>query len=161
VPAVQRPQRLQRELAREAGANVSAAALLAALLAILPHTTRTQCIERRAAVIAAQAEHSATRHGVPIAILLAVGFRESALGCDPRSGGSWGSPISRTRRSVAGTSDHAASALALGHNRCRSWPSAVSHFRCGMCRCPRLVGYQPEDAIRLAGRIAFADGRAR
>jgi hypothetical protein len=128
-------------------------ALLVALLALFSSTPRTRCIERRAPEIAAEASASAARYDVPPALLLAIGMHESALGCDPRAGGSWGAPISRTRRAVAGTSDHAASALALGHSRCRTWLGAVSHFRCGRCRCPPLVGYEPRDAMRLARRI--------
>ncbi len=132
----------------------STATLLVTLLALYSHpTVSTRCIARRADVITAQADASAVAYGVPVALLISVGMHESALGCHPRSGGSWGAPISRTRRSVAGTSDHTASALALGFRRCRTTLGALSSFRCGLCRCGRLVGYTPADAMRLAARL--------
>jgi hypothetical protein len=87
------------------------------------------------------------------ALLISVGTLESMLSCDPRSGGSWGAPISRTRRGVAGNSDHTASALALGYRRCHSTIGALSSFRCGLCSCHRLVGYTPETALALAQRL--------
>jgi len=132
---------------------MSAAALLAALLTLYPETDRTRCIASRAVEITAHADDSAARYGVPAEILLATGMLESALGCDPRSGGSWGAPISRTRRLVAGNSDHTASALALGYERCASWLDALSHFRTGRCSGSPPIGYTPDAAMRLAERL--------
>ncbi len=132
--------------------------ILAILLALLPHTARTRCAERRADEIAVQAEASSVRYDVPAALLLSICMHESSCGCDPRSGGSWGSPISRTRRAVAGGAEQTASAIALGRRRCGSWLAATNHFRTGRCHGPPPVGYTAEQALRLANRIALRAG---
>ncbi len=133
--------------------------LLFALLATLPHTARTHCVQRRSEEIAAQAAASAERYDVPVALLLSIAWLESAMACDPRSGGSWGAPIARTRRGVAGNSDHTASALALGHRRCpASWTEATNFFRTGRCHGAPPVGYTAETAMRIANRIALQAG---
>ena len=133
---------------------MSAAAWLVALLAAYPHLSHRACVEARAPQIAADADAAAARHGVPVAMLLAVAVLESHLGCAPRSGGCWGAPVSRTRRQTAGRADHAASALALGLRRCHSDEGAVSHFRWGVCHRAAHAGYGPDDVLRLAARVA-------
>ena len=133
---------------------MSAAAWIVALLEVYPHLAHRACIEARAPQIAADADAASARHGVPVALLLAVAVLESHLGCAPRSGGCWGAPVSRTRRQTAGRADHAASALALGYRRCGSWPGAVSHFRWGTCERRAHVGYGPDDVWRVVARVA-------
>jgi hypothetical protein len=134
---------------------VTAAAWLTALLLAFPSLAHRTCVRRRAGEIAAAAEAAARRHEVPVGLLLSVAVLESHLGCNPRSGGCWGAPISRTRRAVAGTADHAASALALGLRRCGSDEGAIAHFRWGHCRVPRGAhGYGPAQVLRLAERVA-------
>ncbi len=134
----------------------STATLLVTLLALFHPTARTRCIERRAPEIVAEASASAERHGVPPAIMLSIGLHESAFGCDPASGGSWGAPLSRRHRGFGvrtGNGERSASALALGFRMCGTWPGAVAMFRCGRCRCGALVGYSPANAMRLAQQI--------
>jgi len=134
---------------------MSAAAWIVALLSAYPHLQHRACIEARAPQIAADADSAAARHGVPVAMLLAVAVLESHLGCAPRSGGCWGAPVSRTRRQTAGRADHAASALALGLRRCHSDEGAIAHFRWGRCRVPAGAhGYGPAQVLRLAERVA-------
>lgn len=87
---------------------------LALLLAVLPaRRPYAACLTARTERVIADAD----------ALLLAVGYAESHLGCARGSGGCWGAPVSRTARHTAGRASHAASALALGH------------FRCGRCVC--------------------------
>lgn len=132
---------------------MSAALLLSVLLALLPvPAARRACITSRRARI--ERDAAAARSGVPVAVLLAVGWMEAALGCDPRSGGCWGAPISPSRRGVAGNAHHAAAALAWGYRRCTTTLGAVSHFRCGLCSCRRLVGYTAQQAVTLSERIS-------
>ena len=114
--------------------------------------------------IAAQADEAARVTGVPVATLLVMGYMESALGCDPRSGGCWGAPISPARRLTAGTSMHAARALAWGYRRCETTEGAVAHFRYGRCTTPRRhgAGYTPAQAVDLIVRVvARAAGGVR
>ena len=103
---------------------MTAAHALALLLAVLP-TRRpyAACLAARTPRVIADADAASRAHGVPVALLLAVGYAESHLGCARGSGGCWGAPVSRTARHTAGRASHAASALALGH------------FRCGRCVC--------------------------
>lgn len=129
--------------------------LLTTLLATFPRVPQPQrgrIDERRESIVAAAAAASAA-HGVPPEILLVVGFLETHLGTDSGEGGNWGAPISRSRRHTAGTPDHAASALAAGYRVCGTWFGAVSRFRCGLCRCPKLHGYAAAAVMRRAEQI--------
>lgn len=130
------------------------AALLAALIALYPRSPSRPCIEARAAQIVADATAAAQRHGVPPALLLAVGFVETHLGCDRGSGGCWGAPIDPQHRGTAGTVDHAARALASSHAACGSWGAAVCRFRCGLCRCPAQHERYHRVALGLAARLS-------
>lgn len=115
---------------------MTAAEALALLLALLPaRRPYAACLAARTARVTADADAASREHGVPVRLLLAVGYAESHLGCAPRSGGCWGAPVSRTALHTAGRASHAASALALGHRRCGTWTGAVAHFRCGRCVC--------------------------
>lgn len=119
---------------------MTAAQALALLLALLPaRRPYAACLAARAERVVADADAASREHGVPVALLLAVGYAESHLGCAPRSGGCWGAPVSRTARHTAGRASHAASALALGHRRCGTWEGALAHFRGG--RCTGHAGY--------------------
>ena len=125
-----------------------------------PHLQHRACIQARADAIVQQAEGSASRYGVPVGLLLVVGFLESHWGCAAHSGGCWGAPAHASTPHVAGTSDNAASALALGWDRCGErggWTAAVRHFRCGRCDdCPGQRGYTAETAVRLTARAYVA-----
>ena len=115
---------------------MTAAQALALLLAALPvRRPYAACLTARAPRVIADADAASRAHGVPVALLLSVGYAESHLGCAPRSGGCWGAPVSRGARHTPGRASHAASALALGHRVCGTWAGAVSHFRCGLCVC--------------------------
>ncbi len=140
---------------------MNAAIALAALLSLLPDTARTRCVRARAATIIHDASAASAATGVPVEVLLVVGYLESALGCDPRSGGCWGAPISPRRRDVAGRASHAAAALAAGYRVCTTDLGAVSRFRYGLCRTPRRHnrGYTPEDAMRWVSRTREAHRR--
>lgn len=124
---------------------MTAAQALAALLAVLP-TRRpyAACLDARRAQVVADADAAARAHGVPVALLLAVGYAESHLGCARGSGGCWGARAS-----------HAASALALGHRRCGTWTGALAHFRGG--RCTGHAGY----VARVGGLWQRAERGAR
>lgn len=111
--------------------------LFAALMAMFPHSPAVGCLRTNEAQIVVDAQAASSAYGVPAGLLYIVAFRETHVGCDAASGGNWGAPISSTRRHTAGNANSAASALALGYRACRSsWRGAVSHFRCGLCRCP-------------------------
>lgn len=115
---------------------MTAAQALAALLAVLPaRRPYAACLTARTERVIADADAASREHGVPVALLLSVGYAESHLGCARGSGGCWGAPVSRAARHTAGRASHAASALALGHRRCGTWSGALAHFRCGRCVC--------------------------
>ena len=135
-----------------------AAHLLTALLAVLPPIPMRGRVEARREMIVAVAAAGQETYGVPPALVLAVGFLESRWGTDARSGGSWGTPIDMQHRNVAGPPAGAARALASSFRVCGSWFGAVSRFRCGRCRCPRLVGYEPGYALGLAERTMARAG---
>lgn len=119
---------------------MTAAHALAALLAVLPlRRPYAACLAARTERVIADADAASRAHGVPVALLLAVGYAESHLGCARGSGGCWGAPASRTARHAPGRASHAASALALGHRRCGTWMGALAHFRGG--RCVGHAGY--------------------
>jgi hypothetical protein len=132
--------------------------ILMSLLASFPRSPAARCLEQRHDAIVRDATAASAAHGVPVEILLATGFLETHLGCDRGEGGGWGAPISRTRRHAAGNAGNSASALALGYRRCGSSFGAVSHYRCGMCRCNRLVGYRPEAVIRRISALRLQPG---
>lgn len=128
---------------------------LAALLSVLPvRRPHAACITARTSRIVEDADAASREHGVPVALLLAVGYAESHLGCARGSGGCWGAPLSRTARHTAGRASHAASALALGHRRCGDWRGALAHFRGG--RCTGHAGY----VARVHGLWQRVEGRA-
>lgn len=134
--------------------SIALAWITALLLAVRVPLADRACIEARRDRIASNAEAAAAQYGVLVTVLLSVAYRESHLGCDPRSGGSWGAPISRTRRHVAGGANAEASALALGYRRCFTHEGAISHFRWGVCSRGRHRGYGPEEVLELAARVA-------
>ena len=127
---------------------------VAALLLVYPHMGHKACVVARQESIAAAAEAAATTYHVPVVLLLAVGFLETHLGCDPRSGGNWGAPASRAHRDRAGTPATAASALAFGYRHCPSDAGAVNFFRWGVCAIPaHYTGYGPHEVLLLAERV--------
>ena len=134
---------------------MTAAAVLAAILALYPHTPVRACLRARAETITTRADAAALEHGVPVELLMAVGFLESRFGCDPASGGSWGSPVDRRHRGIAGGPGHTARDLATSLRVCVGPLAAVSRFRCGLCTCRPgvLVGYTPRDVLRLMARV--------
>lgn len=141
-------------------APMDTAILFAALLAIFPRSPAVECLRARTDTIVTQAREAAARRGVPVGLLLAVGFMESHLGCDRASGGCWGAPISPDRRGTAGTPDHAAQALATSREVCGTWEGAVCRFRCGLCRCPDRHTRYASTAMGLARRIYTSAGEA-
>lgn len=106
--------------------------ILTALLALLPGP-QSRCIERHRPQIVAAAVSGERDRGVPAAVLLVVGFAETHLGCDAGEGGGWGAPIDMRHRHQAGTSDHAARALARSYAVCGTWAGAIGRFRSGLC----------------------------
>lgn len=132
--------------------------LLTTLLGMFPHSPQRECMERRTHEIAAMADAGFTNHAVPPAVLLTIGYLETHLGCDAGEGGGWGAPISRFHRHTAGTSDHAARALARSFAVCGTWRSAISRFRYGLCHPIHTAGYAPDGAMRIAERISARAG---
>ena len=135
---------------------MTAAQALAALLAVLPVARPYRaCLTARTERVIADADAASRAHGVPVALLLSVGYAGSHLRCAPRSGGCWGAPASRTLRHTPGRASHAASALALGYRRCGTWPGALASFRCGECACSGSY------VSRVAGLWQRTEQRAR
>lgn len=134
--------------------------LLSAILSIFPHMSGNNraCIERNFDDIAMVAEAAERDMGVPPAVILAVGFLETHLGCDQGEGGNWGAPISRTRRHTAGTPAQAALALSHGYQVCHTWVGAISRFRSGQCRIPARMANYPRNAINLINRMSRVAG---
>lgn len=108
--------------------------LVAALLSAYPRSPARRCLEDRHDAIA-RAIDAAEREvpTVPPALLVAVGYYESWLGCHPRSGGCWGAPRDARHRYLAGTPADAARALARSLERCGDRAGAVRRFRVGLC----------------------------
>ncbi len=128
------------------------ALILTTLLSIIPRVPQPQRgrLEARHDRIVAEATAAAAHHNVPVALLFSTAMMETHIGTDVGEGDGWGAPISRFRRHTAGTADNAASALAFGFRDCHTWLGATHHYRCGLCRCMHLLGYQAPQAIRLA-----------
>lgn len=125
--------------------------LLSAILSIYPHMSghNRACIERNfddIVMVAVNADHDM---GVPPAVLYAVGFLETHLGCDQGEGGNWGAPIDRQHRHTAGRPSQAAASLATGYRVCHTWEGAISRFRSGRCQIPRSMASYPRNAICL------------
>jgi len=145
-----------------------ALSLWLALLSVVPTPPRSMrpCLDRGAHSIPSAAAEAATAYDVPVGVLLVAAWLESHAGCDPASGGCWGAPIDARHRLTAGRASHAASALSLGfrgtarRRGCGTWEGAVSHFRCGLCRCPPPPGggYTAAYAIGLAERVYLRAG---
>ena len=137
------------------------ALLIAALLTIVPHFPLRAAVISHQADLAAQADHAAASHGIPVAILVAVGFCETHLGLDRGEGGNWGAPIDRLHRRTPGTAENAAGALLNSYNRCgHTWRGGVSGFRSGLCVIPPgtpSAGY-PAMVLGLANRLAALAG---
>ena len=136
--------------------------LFAALLTLhplIPNRMRS-CMMLNRESISQMASDGSLSTGVPPAVLLMVGFFESHLGCNPRSGGSWGSPVDNTHRHIAGTPRRAADDLATSYRVCGTWLGAVSRFRCGLCRCrPSLLrGYSPSYLMGQVQRVELTAG---
>ena len=136
---------------------VSGAALVTAVLALFPVMSgqNRQCIEARRARIAEQIEETVRVYpNVRPALMVAVAFSETHLGCDRNEGGNWGAPISRYRRHVAGTHLHAARILSRSMTVCRGDElSAARRFRTGLCN-PIQTSSSP-----IVGRVGEAYGR--
>ncbi len=96
-------------------------------------------------------------HSVPPAVLIVTAASESHLGCTRADGrSSWGSPVSRNRRNVAGGPMHSARDLATSRRRCGSWPAARGRYRYGRCGLgvPSYGrGYTPRLAVHLIRRV--------
>jgi hypothetical protein len=138
-------------------------ALLLALLGMFRSPAQA-CMTRHAPENIEAAAEAAEAFGVPPGLLLAVGYLETHWGCSRASGGNWGAPISRARRTVPGRAHHAASALARARRVCggRTWRRAVMMFRTGRCEFEesRMIGYTPTEALSLARRVYLRAGIA-
>lgn len=118
------------------------------LFAVIPARTLA-LIEANEASIARDAEEAATTYGVPIGVLLVVGYGETHLGTDAGEGGNWGAPIDPAHRHTAGGPVHAAYALRRGFEVCGgSWARAVARFRSGLC-----VAHDPVHLRDIAVRV--------
>lgn len=72
--------------------------------------------------------------GVPMGVILVVGFSETHLGSDAHEGGNWGAPIDAAHRHTAGAPIQAARVLARSYQVCgNDWQRAVARFRSGLC----------------------------
>lgn len=136
---------------------MTGAELVTAVLALWPVMSgdNRACIEQRRARIAEQIEESVRVYPtIRPALLVAVAFSETHLGCDRNEGGNWGAPISPLRRHVAGTHLHAARILARSMEVCRGDElSAARRFRTGLCD-PRR-----QSSSAVVGRVGEAYGR--
>ena len=130
---------------------------MTAVLALFPAMSggNRACIEARRVRIAEQIEDTMRAYAtVRPALMVAVAFSETHLGCDRGEGGGWGAPISRYRRHTAGTHLHAAAVLARSMEVCRGDElSAVRRFRTGLCD-PRR-----QSSSALVGRVGDRYGR--
>ncbi len=133
-------------------------ALIIALLALFAHSPHHDCIALHEPDIARRLESAESVHGVPPGVLLVVAALESHLGCASGSGGCWGAPIDPRHRGTAGTSDHAARALARGFAVCHTWAGAIRRFRSGLCFREPPVGYTTRTALRMIERV-YDDAR--
>ena len=129
------------------------AAILAALLSLYPRSPAAQCLHaRRGAILDALVAAHRAHPEVPTALLAAVGWHESHLGCARASGGCWGSPRDRDHRHTAGTPTDAARDLAHALRACGSTVGAIARFRGGSCRPGPHTAYVARVAA-LAARL--------
>lgn len=136
---------------------MTGAELVTAVLALWPVMSgdNRACIEARRDRIAEQVEESVRVYPtIRPALLVAIAFQETHLGCDRNEGGNWGAPISSTRRHVAGTHMHAARILFRSLEVCRGDElSAARRFRTGLCNPLR------QSSSAVVGRVGEAYGR--
>lgn len=127
--------------------------LLAALLALFPHTPAYGRILQQRDHIISEATIAAQTYNVPPSVLLSVGFHETHLGTDYGEGGNWGAPIDARHRHTAGTAHSAARILARGYEYCHhSWRGAIGFFRSGICAAPRNQNYV-NSVVRTVNRL--------
>jgi len=136
---------------------MTGAELVTAVLALWPVMSgdNRACIEARRDRIAEQVEESVRVYPtIRPALLVAIAFSETHLGCDRDEGGNWGAPISPTRRHVAGTHLHAARILSRSLEVCHGDElSAARRFRTGLCHPLR------QSSSAVVGRVGEAYGR--
>ena len=143
---------------------LTAAQIVTAILAMFPAMSgnNRECIIARRTrienhITAAQRQFPE----MPSEVFASIGFIESHFGCNPRSGGSWGVPISPSRRNIAGTPLQAASVLWHSYQACHTWDGAARRFRTGLCR-PTTVGTRySRIATNLTNRIRMQVNSAR
>jgi hypothetical protein len=134
--------------------NTSTALLLAALLSIYRPPGRVRArIDAHREQIATDATNASAATGVPVGLLLVTGQFESHLGQESDSGGSWGSPVSRFRRHVAGGAWHTARDLAASLRVCGTYERALYRYRSGRCAPHRIRGYQVATVMWTVRRI--------
>ena len=131
--------------------------LFLAFLYIHPHipANRSVCIDRNYEIITNSMAKAYVGWQVPPSIFMSVTFAESVWGCDPHSGGSWGSPINRTHRGTPGGPMRTAEDLHNSYVVCHNWRDAVSRYRYGLCRVSRAreLGYTPGWAMGHSRRL--------
>lgn len=109
-----------------------AALLLTALLSLFSvNSPAVRLISAQRAHVLAQAVDAADAYGVPVSVLLAVGFEETWCGTNHET--DWGAPASARNRHVAGTARDAARVLATGYRVCGTWLGSAARFRSGDC----------------------------
>lgn len=133
--------------------KIFAQSILAAILAIFPHSPNFNAIQRNSANITAHIADAQGIYGVPAGVFAVVGFMETHLGTDANEGGGYGAPTNRFHRHTPGTADDAARALRRAYFGCyKSWEGAISRFRSGMCVIP-ATDYRRPYVVRALSLI--------
>lgn len=115
-----------------------------------------RCIERNRRSIIENVQRAEREYGVAPGILLVTGALEGHCGCTRLTGrGSWGVALGHVDPEPAIA---AAIALRASARVCGSYEAALSRFRCGLCRCGRLIGYRPEHSAWVIRRVYHRAG---
>lgn len=132
--------------------------LLQAILTLMPSSPSAGCLHRRQQSIARQVEDAVRVYPtVSPVMLVAVGFRETHLGCVRGVG--WGARIAPRDRGRPARA--AARVLAWGLRLCGDHAAALRFFRTGRCIQTPVGDAYAAHTLRLQRRLADQDTAAR
>lgn len=132
--------------------------LLDAILVLMPTSPAATCLRQHRREIAREVQGAVARYpSVAPELLVAVGFRETHLGCVRGIG--WGAPMRRRDRGHPGRA--AARSLSRGLALCESRIGALRFFRTGRCASSPVGDAYASHTMTLIARFNDRNTAAR